>query len=351
MGRLLPVLSLTMLIAFGGASAAPASTVTLPTRSPAKAKTKAKTKVKAKVKVTTKAPAAPLLVPRTPAQCAAALDCDHDEINLMTMQQRSEFVDAMQKGPGAKFGGQSRWQNIRGVIWFFRDHRWGPPNTWVSWVDAGIVEGIEGGLAIASGNPNGGMGNPGSQLWADYVVGLKAGYPSRASHDRAWGRAEQASTDWGSHLAVDVHNLPPSVVEKNFLDFSQLYRSILMNKQEAVNVVRLYGELSGQPEVTFASRDFVEWLTDVGNINASRQGCELSYLLSSGYLFDGVGQFFHLLSLAIPDLLNQYFADQRSKGAVAAQAPSRKRRPAVTITPDQLRRVAPHLAAELAAPR
>ena len=132
MVRLLPVLSLTMLVAFSGACAASASTVTLPTRSPATAKTKAKTKVKAKVKakvkVTTKAPAAPLLVPRTPAQCAAALDCDHDEINLMTMQQRSEFVDAMQKGPGAKFGGQSRWQNIRGVIWLFRDHRSGPPD-------------------------------------------------------------------------------------------------------------------------------------------------------------------------------------------------------------------------------
>lgn len=346
MGRILPVLSVTMLVAFGGASVASAAVGALPTRSSAKAKTKVKVKVKPRTPA-----AAPVSVPRTPGQCAQALNCDHDEINLMSMDQRFAFVQAMERGPGARFGAQSRWHNIEGVIWFFRDHQWGPPTTWVSYVDSGIVEGIEGGLAIASGNPNGGMGNPGSQLWADYLVGLKAGYGSRAAHDRAWGRAEQASTDWGGHVAVDLHNLPPTPVEKNFLDFSQLYRSILMNKQEAVNIVRLYGEMSSQPEVTFASRDFVEWLTDVGNITASRQGCELSYLLSSYQLFDGVGQFFHLLSLAIPDLLNQYFADQRAKGAVAAQAPSRKPRPAVTITPEQLRRVAPHLAAEFSAPR
>jgi hypothetical protein len=36
--------------------------------------------------------------PRSPAECAAALDCTAADIDLMSMAQRLEFVRAMQSG-------------------------------------------------------------------------------------------------------------------------------------------------------------------------------------------------------------------------------------------------------------
>jgi hypothetical protein len=286
----------------------------------------------------------------------------------MTMQQRLEFVQAMQRGPGAKFGAQTRWRNIEGVITFFRDHNWGnTPGSWVSYVDAGIVEGIERGLAIALGRKGGDFGNPGSKLWASYVTRLKAGQlRSRAAHDRAWGEAEQASTDHGVYLAEVVHKTPPSDVEKRFYDFSQLYRTIMRNKDEAANVVELYGVMTRQPAVTYRSDNFVDWFTDVGNIVPSRKGCEMSWRFATLDIFGGIAGAIDIFFTALPDLIGQYFADQQravagqrpvgSSGRRAAQPAGRRvvipkaraaGRSSRSITPAQLRRAAPHIARDL----
>lgn len=296
--------------------------------------------------------------PRTPAQCAKALNCGADEINLMTMQQRIDFVRAMQTGPGAKFGAQSRWRNIEGVITFFRDHNWGAPNTWVSYVDAGIVEGIERGLAMALGRKGGNFGNPGSDLWAKYVLDLKAGkLKSRAAHDRAWGQAEQLSTDHGVYLAVQVHGYPASDVEQRFYDFSQLYRTIMREKGETSNLVEYYGALTGQPEVIYRSDNFVDWFTDVGNIVPSRMGCEMSWRFATLDIFGGIGAGIEIFFTAIPDLLNEYFRSLQPKKA-SPSAPVTRTRPIGPAKAAQARakfdvkkarRIAPHLADALPA--
>lgn len=254
--------------------------------------------------------------PRTPAQCAQALDCAAAEINLMTMSDRLAFVQAMERGPGARFGAQSRWHNIQGVITFFRDHQWGPSDTWVSFVDAGIVEGIERGLAIALGRPGGDYGNPGAPLWADYVTKLRSGQlRDRGRHDRAWGIAEQASTDRGVYLAEVVHGIPPSDVEQRFYDFSQLYREIMRTKPEAAQVTALYGVFAAQPEVTFRSNDFVDWFTDVGNVTPSRLGCEMAFRFASLDIWGGIGGAIDLFLAFIPDMFRQYLADQQRVSA------------------------------------
>lgn len=297
--------------------------------------------------------AAAAAYPRTPEQCAKALNCGADEINLMTMQQRLDFVRAMQRGPGARFGAQSRWRNIEGVITFFRDHRWGAPNTWVSYVDAGIVEGIERGLAIALGRGGGNFGNPGADLWASYVTRLKAGQlRSRAAHDRAWGEAEQLSTDHGVYLAVKVHNLPPSDVEQRFYDFSQLYRTIMREKAETANIVEYYGVLTGQPEVVYRSDNFVDWFTDVGNIVPARMACEMAWRFATLDIFGGIGLGIEILFTSIPDLLREYFRSTQPKPAAAPVvrrkvvvpgARSAEARKGARPDLKTLRRLAPHV--------
>jgi hypothetical protein len=156
---------------------------------------------------------------RSAVQCAASLDCTAAEIDLMTMPERLEFVRAMSAGPSSAVipGYTPRWRNIEGIIEFFRDHALGAPGTWVSYVDSGIVEGIERGILIAAGHSSDTFGNPGAALWAKYLTDLRAGaLAARSVHDRVWSEAEQASTDYGVVLAEQVNRVPATGVEQRF---------------------------------------------------------------------------------------------------------------------------------------
>lgn len=68
---------------------------------------------------------------------------------------------------------------IEGVIVFFMEEGLGAEGSWVSYTDAGIIEGIQRGAAIALGKSTETGGNPGSERWADYFRGQAAGYASR----------------------------------------------------------------------------------------------------------------------------------------------------------------------------
>ncbi|SNR41727.1 hypothetical protein SAMN06265360_105132 [Haloechinothrix alba] len=140
------------------------------------------------------------VVPRGPDECAASLDCTAEEINLMSMPERAELVRGMPEGPAVELlpGYQSRWRNIEGVIAFLDYYSLGEPGSWISYVDAGIIEGIERGIALARGEGTDDFGNPGSVLWAEYLTRLAGGeLEGRAAHDEAWSVAEQAATEQG----------------------------------------------------------------------------------------------------------------------------------------------------------
>lgn len=69
----------------------------------------------------------------------------------------------------------NRFRAIEGVIEFFLSKGLGVPGTWVSYVDAGIVEAIQRGGAITLGKSTVTGGNPGSEMWADYLRRLRNG--------------------------------------------------------------------------------------------------------------------------------------------------------------------------------
>lgn len=137
----------------------------------------------------------------TATDCAATLACSTAQIARLDIPDRPEFVRAMERGPGQKIiSGFDRWRNIEGVLEFFRAHCWGATGTWASTVDAAILAGAEYGLALALGKTADSFDNPGAEKWASYLTQLgDDAYPNRAAHDKAWGDAEQASTDWASN--------------------------------------------------------------------------------------------------------------------------------------------------------
>ncbi|MBP2322950.1 hypothetical protein JOF56_003335 [Kibdelosporangium banguiense] len=245
---------------------------------------------------------------RTPGDCTAALDCTAAEINLMSMDDRLEFVRLMQSGPGAQLDATDRWRNIEGVITFFRDHNMGAPGTWVSYVDSGIVEGVERGIAIALGRSQDEFGNPGSRKWATYLTKLHAGQLTvRNVHDKAWGEAEQASTDHGVVLAERVHKIKPTAVERRFFLFSEFYRWTLRNRPAALDLLAVYGGLI-HPDLARQRVPFLDWFTDVGNPVPSRKGCELAYAFARLDPIAGLFTTVDLLLAYIPDLFREYRA-------------------------------------------
>jgi hypothetical protein len=69
----------------------------------------------------------------------------------------------------------TQWRAIEGVIEFFQSKDLGVPGSWVSYTDAGIIEAVQRGGAIALGLSAETGGNPGSQLWANFMTGMKNG--------------------------------------------------------------------------------------------------------------------------------------------------------------------------------
>lgn len=106
--------------------------------------------------------------------CWTELSCSFHEIESMSMSTRLSYVRYMESRFGA-LKSSSQFRAIEGVIQFFIDKGIGGPGTWVSYVDAGIVEAIERGGAIALGIGKSTGGNPGSAKWAAFLKNMKNG--------------------------------------------------------------------------------------------------------------------------------------------------------------------------------
>jgi hypothetical protein len=237
--------------------------------------------------------------------CASTLDCSYDQINAMSMSERLEFVRDMQSGPAAQLGAPDRWRNIEGVITFFVERNLGAPGTWVSYVDAGIVEGIERGIAIALGRSTDTGGNPGSAKWASYLTRLSTGQlPTRAAHDRAWSEAEQASTEYGDAVA-ESRGQPATAQEWRFYQFSEVYRWALRNRPFVLDLLAVYGPLIN-PDLAALRVPFYDWFTDVSESAPSHKGCEMAYGFAQLHPIAGVFGIAGLFLAYVTELFDEY---------------------------------------------
>lgn len=91
------------------------------------------------------------------------------------MAARLSFVQYMQSNFFGRLNAGDQYRAIQGVITFFDRNNLGPPESWVSYVDAGIVEGIQRGGAIVLGMSSNTGGNPGSEVWATFLRGMRDG--------------------------------------------------------------------------------------------------------------------------------------------------------------------------------
>lgn len=123
-------------------------------------------------------------IPSRPS-CWADLSCDFMEIESMSLEMRIRFIRYME-GLYVQLNSGNQFRAIEGTIQFFINEGLGRPGTWISYVDAGIVEGIERGGAIALGLGTDDGGNPGSRKWASFLTKMK----NRELNDRDVGSDE-----------------------------------------------------------------------------------------------------------------------------------------------------------------
>ena len=213
--------------------------------------------------------------------CTANLTCTAEQINAMTMAERLAFLRSI--SPSAAPGYAPRWGTIEGALEFFADRGLGKPGSWVSYVDAGDLEAIERGIAIAEARGTDTYGNQGAVLWAGYLLLLRSGeLNSRSVHDRALSHTEQASVDDGVLLAEQAHGLKATPVERQFFKFTEFYRWVLRARPALLDLY--LGSAPIAPGKTLRQQKFLDWFTDVTTDEPANAGAALAYDVAA---FDG----------------------------------------------------------------
>jgi hypothetical protein len=112
--------------------------------------------------------------------CRSDLSCTFTQLAAMTMSTRLDYIKSMQSGFFGPLNANNQFAAIEGVIQFFINNNLGAPESWASYVDAGIVEGIQNGGAIALGLRTDNGSNPGTEPWKRFFRTMEGGgYVSR----------------------------------------------------------------------------------------------------------------------------------------------------------------------------
>ncbi|MFI9382244.1 hypothetical protein [Kutzneria sp. NPDC052558] len=253
------------------------------------------------------APVAPGAVPRVRRAPARPLGLTLAELDHMHVADRLDFLRDVQADWVVRLGvDPARWRNIEGVLEFFRDGELARPGSWMSIVDASILEGLERGTAIALGLSEDTYGNPGSAEWASYLRRLGDGELDRRSvHDAAWSRAEQAATEHGVALARTL-GVAPSAAEWRFYQFSQVYRWAMRNEPTAL--LALAGPVVN-PRIRELRVPFLTWFTDVSTPVPAYRGCAFAWALSRLNPVGGAFSALGLLLAYLPNLFDDFLVD------------------------------------------
>ena len=107
--------------------------------------------------------------------CWQSLSCSFEVIQSNNMDWRVRYVRYMESTHFGALKSSNQFRAIEAVIDFFKEQGEGAPGTWVSYVDAGIVEAIERGAAIALGKSKDDGKNDGTKYWVTFFNQMKAG--------------------------------------------------------------------------------------------------------------------------------------------------------------------------------
>ncbi|GAO19863.1 hypothetical protein UVI_02053270 [Ustilaginoidea virens] len=201
-----------------------------------------------------------------------------------------------------------QFRAIEGVVHFFMANSLGGASeSWISYVDAGIIEAIQRGGAIALGLPAATYAGKtgGANQWASFpsiqggigfanrnvrgsqrVVPPLLGDPPESAasvvsspgaaangcfiqdHDRLWSVAEQAATEYGARLA-DA-KFKRSAREQSWFECTQLFRWIMRNREATYQGLK-------STAIGPAAWAFINWMTDVTDVKPGKCLTEVAW--------------------------------------------------------------------------
>lgn len=102
-------------------------------------------------------------------------------------------------------------------------------------------------------------------------------------HDKTWSNAEQKGTDYGREKGERSGQQPTSALKKWYF-FTQLFRTMMRNRDTTIDILRvsaiiIFGPIIG-PLVALSADDFINWLTNITDIQPTVCGSEVAYGLS-----------------------------------------------------------------------
>ncbi|MER3448194.1 MAG: hypothetical protein C4291_15860, partial [Candidatus Dadabacteria bacterium] len=155
-------------------------------------------------------------------------DCTVEEFDAMSIEQRIVWLEQFMKQTDCK----ECFQNILGVLDFFTTKGFATSGSWVSIVDASILQSYSHGWGLKIGAMTS-SSNWGALGWKKF---FEAHDPSsgvsRSQQRQLWGDAEQAATDYGVWCAFNCTNprtgqsygLLPSSKEAELILVTNVYR-------------------------------------------------------------------------------------------------------------------------------
>ncbi|KAH7094696.1 hypothetical protein FB567DRAFT_586048 [Paraphoma chrysanthemicola] len=185
--------------------------------------------------------------------CRRGLNCGYDYIESQPMEWRLGYLRGIQTGYLTNYNSGTQCKAVEGNIAFMLELQLGSPKTWISGVNAGLIEAIQNGVAILIGLRVTDGGNPGAKYWAAFFRKQRSGgYANdRNKHDADWTTCEELSSEYGRQRSTQK-GYRPTQRETNVYKTTQVYRYVCRNKESSSNIFTsilgsgsLSGSLSG----------------------------------------------------------------------------------------------------------
>ncbi|KAH7085045.1 hypothetical protein BKA63DRAFT_8750 [Paraphoma chrysanthemicola] len=153
------------------------------------------------------------------------------------MEWRLGYLRGIQSGYLANYNSGTQCKSVEGNIAFMIEIQLGSPKTWISGVNAGLIEAIQNGVAILIGLRVTDGGNPGAKYWASFFKKQRTGgYASdRNKHDADWTTCEEISSEYGRQRSTKK-GYKPTQKETNVYKTTQVYRYVCRNKETSSNI-------------------------------------------------------------------------------------------------------------------
>lgn len=176
-------------------------------------------------------------------RCLRALSCTFHHFEAMSTGQRRSWLAGFQNGFGRE-GNFKNWFNaIDGILRFASDKKLIRRGSWFSIVDAGILQGIQDGLAMLRGKVSV-YENPGAAKWRKFFQ-ARADRRSDTVSRSLWGAAEQAATNFGLARARAVGARAPRG-GSTFASVGNVYRGLLTHNRSIRRAAGDIGESAGR---------------------------------------------------------------------------------------------------------